>query len=129
MHQSEKDIFLDIAFFFNGEKKDYVVNILQSCHLVLNDGIEKLIDKCLITIDWCGYLSMHNLLQQMGEEIVKQESTQALGKHTRIRDFEDARIILTRNKVWVLFLHFFPSFDQVRRNELISLIFINVEAI
>ena len=99
LHQSEKDIFLDIAFFFNGEKKYYVVNILEACHLFLNDGIEKLIDKCLITIDWCGYLWMHNLLQQMGEEIVQQESTQALGKRTRLRDFEDARIILTRNKV------------------------------
>ena len=42
---------------------------------------------------------MHNLLQQMGEEIVQQESPQVLGKRTRLRDFEDACIILTGNKV------------------------------
>ncbi|XP_050263117.1 disease resistance protein RUN1-like [Quercus robur] len=97
LDQNEKDIFLDIAFFFKGENIDDVVNILEACHLFPNYGIQKLIDKCLITIDWCGYLSMHNLLQQVGEEIVQQESIQALGKRTRLRDFEDARVILTSN--------------------------------
>ena len=99
LDQSEKDIFLDIAFFFNGKKKDYVVNILEACHLFPNYGIQKLIDKCLITIDRCGYLSMHNLLQQMGEVIVQQESPQALGKRTRLRDYADAFTVLTGNMV------------------------------
>ena len=94
----EKDIFLDIAFFFNGKKKDYVVNILEACHLEPNCGMSKLIDKCLITIDWSGNLSMHNLLQQMGEEIVRQESLE-LGKRTRLRDSKDAHIILTGNTI------------------------------
>ncbi|XP_050260080.1 TMV resistance protein N-like [Quercus robur] len=94
---SEKHIFLDIAFFFQGKKKDYVVNILEACYLFPNIGIPKLIDKCLITIDWCGYLSMHNLLQKMGEEIVQQESPQALGKRTRLRDYADACAVLTAN--------------------------------
>ena len=42
---------------------------------------------------------MHNLLQQMGEVIVQQESPQALGKHTRLRDYVDAFTVLTRNMV------------------------------
>ncbi|XP_050263122.1 disease resistance protein RPV1-like [Quercus robur] len=96
LDQSEKDIFLDIAFFFMGKNKDYVVNILEACHLFPIYGIPKLIDKCLITIEW-GNLSMHNLLQQMGEEIVQQESPQALGKRTRLRDYVDACTILTGN--------------------------------
>ena len=99
LDQSEKDIFLDIAFFFKGKKKDYVVNILEACHLFPNYGIPKLIDKCLITIDWWGNLSMHNLLQQMGEEIVQRESRQALGKRTRLWDYVDACIVLIGNTV------------------------------
>ncbi|XP_065619771.1 disease resistance-like protein DSC1 [Quercus suber] len=94
---SEKDIFLDIAFFFIGKNKDYVVNILEACHFFPNYGIPKLIDKCLITIDGCGNLSMHNLLQQMGEKIVQRESPQALGKRTRLRDYADACTVLTGN--------------------------------
>ncbi|XP_050263108.1 TMV resistance protein N-like [Quercus robur] len=97
LDQSEKDIFLDIAFFFNRKQKDYVVNILEACQLFPNYGIPKLIDKCLITIDRCGILSMHNLLQQMGEEIVQQESPQAPGKRTRLQDYADAFTVLTAN--------------------------------
>ena len=41
---------------------------------------------------------MHNLLQQMGEEIVQRES-QALGKRTRLQDYADACTVLTGNTV------------------------------
>ena len=99
LDQSEKDIFLDIAFFFKGENKDYVVNILEACDLSPKYYIPKLIDKCLITIDWLDNLSMHNLLQQMGEEIVQRESRQALGKCTRLWDYVDACTVLTGNTV------------------------------
>lgn len=99
LDQSEKDIFLDIAFFFKGENKDYVVNILEACDLSPKYYIPKLIDKCLITIDWLDNLSMHNLLQQMGEEIVQRESRQALGKRTRLWDYVDACTVLTGNTV------------------------------
>ena len=99
LDQSEKDIFLDIAFFFIGKNEDYVVKILKACQLVPNYGIPKLIDKCLITIDHQGNLSMHNLLQQMGEEIVQRESPQELGKRTRLRNYADACTVLTENTV------------------------------
>ena len=115
LDQIEKDIFLDIAFFFNGKKKDYVVKILEACDLEPNYGMSKLIDKCLITIDWLDNLSMHNLLQQMGEEIVRQESPQAPGKRSRLRDYASASTVLTANTV-CLFFRFFPSFNQFRRN-------------
>ena len=115
LDQSENDIFLDIAFFFKGENKDYVVNILEACDLSPKYYIPKLIDKCLITIDWLGNLSMHNLLQQMGEEIVQQESPQVPGERSRLRDYASAFTVLTSNTV-CLFLRFFPSFNQFRRN-------------
>ena len=42
---------------------------------------------------------MHNLPQQMGEEIVQRELRQALGKRTRLWDYVDACTVLTGNTV------------------------------
>ena len=106
----EKDIFVNVACFFKGFKKDYVTNILETCNLYPCDGICKLIDKCLITVNQYGILSMHDLLQQMGKEIVQQESENPENR-SRIWCYEDAYEVLTRNMVQVLLLHF--SFFQI----------------
>ena len=94
----KKDIFLDIACFFKGFYKDYVVNIVDACNLDPKYGFGKLIDKCLIPVDQFGQLSMHDLLQQMGREIVQQESEE-LGNRSRIWCYKDALEVLTRNMV------------------------------
>ena len=108
MGNSEKNIFLDIACFFNGYDKDDVVNILDSCNLYSDYGIGKLIDKCLVTLEYNDYLSMHDLLQQMGREIVQQESEE-LEQRSRIWRYKDAHKLLTRNMVYILcFSIFFP---------------------
>lgn len=91
------------------KKKDYVLHILEACNLFPNLGISKLIDKCLITVDWYSILSMHDFVEQMGKEIVLQES-QVLGERTRIWQYEDARNVLIGNTVQVLPFHFFSFF-------------------
>ncbi|KAL0005507.1 hypothetical protein SO802_013068 [Lithocarpus litseifolius] len=96
LDDTERDIFLDIACFFKGWDKDYVSNILDSCNLYPDFGIPRLVDKCLITVDQYGILSMHDLLQQMGWEIVRQGS-QVLGKRTRLWYHEDALEVLIGN--------------------------------
>ena len=96
--KAEKDIFLDIACFFKGFNRRYVVSILEACKLYPGYGIGKLIDKCLITVGQFGNLWMHDLLQQMGREIVQQESEE-LGKRSRVWCFEDAYEILATNMV------------------------------
>ncbi|XP_035546683.1 disease resistance protein RUN1-like [Juglans regia] len=83
LRESEKNIFLDIACFFKGENVDYVVKILDSCGLSPNIGIKKLMDKCLITIDACNKFEMHDLLQDMGREITREESPEEPGGHSR----------------------------------------------
>nr|XP_023883956.1 TMV resistance protein N-like [Quercus suber] len=93
----EKDIFLDIACFFIGLPKYYVVKILAACDLYPDSGIAKLSDKCLIRVE-CGKLWMHDLLQQMGKEIVRQESNM-LGERSRLWCYEDALEVLTENTV------------------------------
>ena len=107
LEETEKDIFLDISCFFKGRSKDFVVNILDKCSLYPNSGIPILVNKSLITMDQYDTISMHDLIQQMGMEIVRQESPKILRKRSRLCNHEDALEVLTGNKVKVLFLPFF----------------------
>ena len=66
LEESEKNVFLDIACFFN---REYKTNILQTLHDQLDGDIDILVKKSLITISW-GYLQMHDFLQKLGRKIV-----------------------------------------------------------
>ncbi|XP_065630768.1 disease resistance protein RUN1-like [Quercus suber] len=98
LDETEQVIFLDIACFFKGVCKNYVVDILNSCNLYPVIGIRRLIEKCLITVDRYDKLWMHDLVQQMGREIVRQESPQILGMRSRLWCYEDVVEVLTENK-------------------------------
>ncbi|XP_030958555.1 TMV resistance protein N-like [Quercus lobata] len=97
LDETEQDIFLDIACFFKGFFKNYVVDILNSCNLYPIIGIQRLTEKCLITIDRHDKLWMHDLVQQMGREIVRQESPKVPGIRSRLWCYEDAFEVLTEN--------------------------------
>ena len=73
---------------------DVVKCILQSC--ISYDpcyDIEILKDKCLIVVTLDGKLSMHDLIRQMGLEIVRQES-EVSKKHRRLLCYDDAPKVL-----------------------------------
>ena len=99
LEESEKDIFLDISCFFRGWFKDYVVNILDACELFPDHGIPRLVNKCLINEEQDGTLSMHDLLQQMGREIVRRDSPIILRERSRLWDHKDALHVLVGSKV------------------------------
>ena len=61
-----------------------------------------LAEKCLITIS-NGKLEMHDLLQEMAFEIVRQESIKELGKRSRLRSPRDVNQVLTKNLVSVMY--------------------------
>ena len=96
---TEQEIFLDITCFLNGLDMDYVVNILEACILYSSYSIQRLVDNCLITVDECGKLSMHELVPQTGREIVRQESPGVPRKRSRICTLEDSFKVLTTTKV------------------------------
>ncbi|KAI6679646.1 hypothetical protein NL676_033527 [Syzygium grande] len=102
-----KDIFLDIACFFKGESISYVRKILESCDLYPDGGFAVLIDKSLITIEY-GKLEMHDMIQEMGREIVRGESPKEPGKRSRLWSYEDVLHVLTEgtgtNKVEAIML-------------------------
>ncbi|XP_015938916.1 disease resistance-like protein DSC1 [Arachis duranensis] len=94
----DKEIFLDIAFFFHGEKIDLVTSILKACDLSPIRGIEVLQDKALITtIPYEKTIEMHGLLRQMAYEIVRKEEKDPR-KRSRLRDTEEIRVVLKDNK-------------------------------
>ncbi|XP_030926682.1 disease resistance-like protein DSC1 isoform X2 [Quercus lobata] len=98
LEATEKDIFLDIACFFKGRNKYDVVNILHACDLYPGNGIPNLVNKCLVTIGHDGILGMHDLVQQMGREIVRQESPKILETRSRLWYYDDACEVLTGSK-------------------------------
>ncbi|XP_030956520.1 TMV resistance protein N-like isoform X3 [Quercus lobata] len=97
LDQIQQEIFLDIACFFKGFYKNLVVDILQSSNF--HDpyyDIEKLIDKSLIVITKVDKLLMHDLIQQMGLEIARQES-KVSKKYRRLLCYEDASEVLNED--------------------------------
>ena len=99
LEEIEQDIFLDIACFFKGWTKGYVVDILNACDLYPDYGIPRLVNKCLITVDQYGILLMHDLIQKMGREVVRRESPHILGERSRLWHYKDSLDVLIENKV------------------------------
>jgi hypothetical protein len=97
-----KDIFLDIACFFKGEI-GYVNKILYKCGFFPDYGIKVLADKSLISIDEVkGLITMHDMLQEVGREIVRHESLKEPGERSRLWFPEDVRDVLEGNTVWLV---------------------------
>nr|XP_023886681.1 TMV resistance protein N-like [Quercus suber] len=96
LEKNEKDIFLYVACVFKGFEKDFITDVLGTCNLCPRYGISKLINKCLITVDQYGILSMHDLLQQMGKQIVQQDFENPEDR-SMIWRYEDAYEMLTGN--------------------------------
>ena len=83
LDHTQKQIFRDVACFFNGEDKDFVTRILDACNFFAESGIRVLNDKCLISII-DNNIWMHDLLQHLGRDIVEQEFREDPGKLSRL---------------------------------------------
>ncbi|KAL9345329.1 hypothetical protein Peur_063004 [Populus x canadensis] len=102
LDSEQKSIFLDIAHFLRGWKKNQAIRILDCFYgRSVTFDISTLIDKCLITTDNSvdGYerLEMHDLLQEMAFNIVRAESDFP-GERSRLCHPPDFVHVLEENK-------------------------------
>lgn len=99
LDDEEKNMFLDIACFFQGENKENVIRLLDICGFFADIGISVLLDKALVTFTDANEVCMHDLIQEMGREIVHQESIKDPGKRSRLWDPEEIYDVLKNNRV------------------------------
>ncbi|XP_031385882.1 TMV resistance protein N-like [Punica granatum] len=87
LDESEREVFLDIACFFIG-KDQRIARYMWDKHKSI--AIETLISRSLAKIGDNGVLWMHDLLRDLGREIVRNESPDEPGKRSRLWNHEDA---------------------------------------
>ncbi|KAK7350579.1 hypothetical protein VNO77_09355 [Canavalia gladiata] len=75
----------------------YVTEILNGCGLHADIGIAVLIERSLLKVEKRNKLGMHNLLRDMGREIVHGSSEKEPGKRSRLWFLEDVLDVLIKN--------------------------------
>jgi hypothetical protein len=101
-----QNTFLDIACFFIGRNKEYVAKVLEArCGYNPEDDLGILSERSLIKVNASGKISMHDLLRDMGMEIIHEESLDHPGKRSRIWQHEDAWNVLSKQMVITKCIH------------------------
>ncbi|XP_059307261.1 TMV resistance protein N-like [Lycium ferocissimum] len=95
LESREQTIFLDIACFFRGDYKKEVMQILESCHLGAKYILNVLIEKSLLFISKNDTIQMHDLIQDMGQNIVKMQKDP--GERSRLWDIEEIKEVMINN--------------------------------
>ncbi|KAK2980041.1 LOW QUALITY PROTEIN: hypothetical protein RJ640_029388, partial [Escallonia rubra] len=105
----DKNLFLDIACFFVGKDKDWTSTTLDGCGFFAKIGIHNLIDRCLLRVNqYDNKLMMHHIIQEMGREIVRGESTKEPGKRSRLWHKEAFNVLREKTLRWLCWQGF-PS--------------------
>ncbi|TYJ16503.1 hypothetical protein E1A91_A10G258100v1 [Gossypium mustelinum] len=97
LDEIEKNIFLDIAIFFKGERRENVEEILNCCYKGVDGVIRSLLDKSLLDTKSYSEISMHDMLEEMGRDIVRQESRRPQ-EQSRLWNPKDVDQVLKYNK-------------------------------
>ncbi|XP_006356543.2 uncharacterized protein, partial [Solanum tuberosum] len=98
LNHEEKNVFLDIACFFRGRKKDDVITILNSFGFRSEIGIDVLIQKSLLYISE-GMVEMHDLIEQMGQQVARNVDQDKPWKHSRIWHEQDIKTVFSADQV------------------------------
>ncbi|KAL6203923.1 hypothetical protein ACLB2K_021193 [Fragaria x ananassa] len=93
--ESQKNIFLHISCYFIGMDKNYVMEILKGCGFYPETDISVLQQRCLVTVSEKNKLMMHDLLRDMGREVVREESPNSPERRSRLWRPEDVIDVLT----------------------------------
>ncbi|XP_075648912.1 TMV resistance protein N-like [Castanea sativa] len=96
LRETEKEIFLHIACFFNMKENDYVVEVLDCLGLYPKIELKVLIERSLLK--YCGNKCwMHDLLKKMGQDIVRRNYPQEPEKWSKLWLYKDICNVLMKN--------------------------------
>ncbi|CAH1446988.1 unnamed protein product [Lactuca virosa] len=89
LEEDYKEIFLDVACILKGERKQFVIEALESCGFHARNGLRVLEQKFLITIHHNSsynykYVFMHDHLVEMGRNIVRRLHPYKPNEHSRL---------------------------------------------
>nr|XP_025611778.1 TMV resistance protein N-like [Arachis hypogaea] len=100
LDRNDRNIFLELACFFdrNTEEEEQIKSLLDHCGYTTTIGLTNLCNKALISIS-NDCVSMHDLIREMGREIVRGECLDDPGKRSRLWDSCDTYEVLKYNKV------------------------------
>ncbi|KAJ0623405.1 putative TIR domain, P-loop containing nucleoside triphosphate hydrolase [Helianthus annuus] len=96
--ENDKELFKHIACFFVGEDRDLTVTILKACDINTTSGITNLMEKCFLRVRRNNELSMHSLIQEMGRDLVRQESLNKPWERSRLWCHEESFDVLKCKK-------------------------------
>lgn len=99
LDNAQKAIFLDIACFFIGMNKDEVISILKACGFFPEIEIDVLKERSLLTFDETNRLMMHDLIRDMGRDIIREPFPDEPGKCSRLWLYEEVYDVLKKHKV------------------------------
>ncbi|XP_076896501.1 disease resistance protein RPP2A-like [Bidens hawaiensis] len=93
------ELFKHIECFFVGKDRDLTETILKACDIETRYGIMNLVDRCLLsTEEYNKCLMMHSLIQDMGRDLVRQESLTKPWKRSRLWRHEESFKVLKQEK-------------------------------
>ncbi|KEH40038.1 disease resistance protein (TIR-NBS-LRR class), putative [Medicago truncatula] len=109
LEEEEKSVFLDIACCFKGYDLTIVNKMLHAHHGDnMEDHMQVLVEKSLIKITESRSVTLHDVIEDMGKEIVRQESPKEPGKRSRLWCPEDIVQVLEENtgtsKIEIIYL-------------------------
>ena len=96
LEKAQQEIFLDIACFFKGWNENDVTRLEEDA----TSEIRVLSDMCLITL-FGNTIRMHDLVEEMGREIVRHEHPKEPGEWSRLWDPKDISLVLRKKMVWI----------------------------
>ncbi|KAJ9558777.1 hypothetical protein OSB04_013391 [Centaurea solstitialis] len=98
LEEDEKELFKHIACFFVGKDRESTEIILKACEFHTVSGIKNLVDRSLLSVGRDDKLMMHQLIQETGRDIVRQESPNMPEKRSRLWCHEESFKVLKQKK-------------------------------
>lgn len=89
LSDKQQKLFLKIALYYVGMEKNYTLGILQDSNLSLESELQVLCHRFLVTVDCLNRLTMHDMVGEMGREIVRRQSQEEPGECNSVWSHED----------------------------------------